>query len=221
MKMSKILSRSSCSRNIFVIILLFVMVLAACNPMEKEWNRAIKENTVEGYDTFMANYPDSKYLQEARNRKAMLLPNVVLQQIDKSVIHTSANVYGIPEKVKTEAGVLLAEFLTKGGWITGLNAYFYLDNRGARGDEVIKVTYADDLGTSTAKEKNIPFADSTSYTVKVTITFESNVSWMAASYGSSRSNTVTIILPTGKKDSFATRIPSWEGSISGIEITEN
>lgn len=219
MKLHNISLTSICIKT-FILLTFFAILLGACDSMETDWKKTKKQNTIEAYDTFIADHPESKYLQDALDMKSMLLPNIVFKQIDKKSYSVSYDVYGTPEKMETKSGILLAEFIDDSSWIKGMNAYFYLENKGATGEVPITILCSDDMGSEGKFNKNFTFIDSTSYKVKVNIVFVHNASVQASS-SLSPLNTITLVLPDGEKDTFSVRIPSWNGIISDIiEIAE-
>ncbi|NQU33443.1 MAG: hypothetical protein HQ521_09435 [Bacteroidetes bacterium] len=186
---------------------------------QRLWGEAKSKNTIKGYELFLSNYPRSKYLQEALNAKAKLMPNIVFKQINKSKYKTSYGIYREPTTVVASDGTLLGEFIChQSTWITGLNVYFYIMNKGGSGKVSIKFTYSDDLGTKVEEIKGINLLKSKEYKVKVSLKFKSNVAVSTPNHN--RLNNLEIILPNNTKDKFSASITSWQGSITNIEFIE-
>lgn len=186
---------------------------------EKLWEDTQRKNTVEGYNYFLSEYPESKYAQQAINAKGKLAPNIVFNKINKSKTKTSYGVYREPTNVIATDGTLLAEFVChQSTWITGLNVYFYVMNKGGSGTVSIKCTYSDDLGTKIEKVKKIKLLKSKEYICKVIIDFKSNVA--VTTPNAKRINNLVITLPNGTKDNFSASITSWQGTIADIEFIE-
>lgn len=119
-------------------------------------------------------------------------------------------------------GTLLGEFIChESTWITGLNVYFYIINKGGNGKVSIKLKYSDDLGTKAEKVKKANFLKSKEYKVKVSLNFKSNVAIShAAKFNLKRMNNLEIILPNNTKDKFSALISAWQGEITNIELIQ-
>ena len=146
-------------------------------------------------------------------------PNLVFIKLDKSKSTTSHDPTVVPTTVISSDNKVIANYIDSSGWIIGLDVYFYLENLGGNGEEVINIIYSDDLGTTIKKEKKINLEKSKKYKVKITISFVANVH-VTVSHGQNRINKLEIILPNENKESFETKIPSWQGNIKNIELIE-
>ena len=53
-------------------LLVSLLVIGSCKNAEKQWEEAKSKNTVEGYEMFISEYPESEFAQEALSVKAKL-----------------------------------------------------------------------------------------------------------------------------------------------------
>lgn len=61
-------------RRMFFLIS-FLVLLISCTSAEKQWEEAKKANTIERYELFLADYPESEFVHEAQNAKSILEEN--------------------------------------------------------------------------------------------------------------------------------------------------
>jgi hypothetical protein len=52
----------------FSCLVLSSVLLFACSSAQRDWSRAITQNTVAGYESYLGKYPNSDHAGEARER---------------------------------------------------------------------------------------------------------------------------------------------------------
>lgn len=51
-----------------IIICTSALLILGCSQSERQWQKAEKENTIEGYEGYIRPYPDGKHVKEAQSR---------------------------------------------------------------------------------------------------------------------------------------------------------
>lgn len=198
-----------------IFIFPFFILLLACNSDKRNWEKAQKINTMDAYESFTINYPESAFIQDAINAKTNL---VRLADIDKSITNLKLDVYGIPSKILAKDSTVLCRFIRESAWITGLKAYFYIIYKGENAHVPLKFNYSDNYGSKDTLILKPFLRKSTKYVFQVELKFNSNVAGNLSSHNCM--NKIEITFANKVLDQLSVAIPSWQGHIADVKFVK-
>lgn len=70
-----------------IIYFLLVVILLACNPAKRDWVKTVEQNTVEAYKNYIEKYPESTFLEEAKEKYDSLDWEEIMISLDSSKLN--------------------------------------------------------------------------------------------------------------------------------------